>query len=65
VSERFAKERLVNRHRMVNDLLAAEFKQGLHALALHTMTPDEWFERGGQVADSPLCMGGSKSARTA
>ncbi|MCB1876926.1 MAG: BolA family transcriptional regulator [Chromatiales bacterium] len=61
VSERFEGERLLNRHRMVNRALAEEFNNGLHALALHTMTPDEWFEKAGKAADSPECMGGSKS----
>jgi BolA family transcriptional regulator, general stress-responsive regulator len=62
VSEHFAGQGLVARHRTVNRLLRDEFDQGLHALALHTWTPAEWFERGGTVPDSPLCQGGSKAA---
>jgi BolA protein len=62
ISERFEGERLVARHRVVNGLLAAEFDTGLHALALHTWTPEEWFGRGGEVPTSPPCLGGSKSA---
>lgn len=61
VSEAFDGKMLVARHREVNRLLAGEFDQGLHALALHTMTPEEWFARGGVTADSPPCLGGSKT----
>jgi BolA family transcriptional regulator, general stress-responsive regulator len=61
VSERFTGQNLVARHRAVNAVLRPEFDGGLHALALHTWTPEEWFERGGSVPDSPPCLGGSKS----
>jgi len=60
VSERFAEHKLVGRHRMVNREMREEFESGLHALALHTWTPDEWFEKGGATPDSPQCMGGGK-----
>ena len=60
VSEVFAEHQPVGRHRMVNRALKEEFESGLHALALHTWTPEEWFEKGGGVPDSPQCMGGSK-----
>jgi len=61
VSDRFAERRLVERHRLVNQVLKGEFARGLHALALHTLTPEEWFDKGGAVTLSPLCMGGSKA----
>ena len=61
VTSAFEGKRLVERHRAVNALLADEFGKGLHALALHTMTPGEWFEKGGISPDSPECMGGSKT----
>ena len=60
VSERFAGQNLVARHRSVNAALRSEFEGGLHALALHTWTPEEWFERGGSAPESPPCLGGSK-----
>ena len=60
VSERFQGEKPVVRQRAVNRLLAEEFATGLHALALHTWTPEEWFEKGGRAPDSPPCLGGSK-----
>jgi BolA protein len=34
---------------------------GIHALALHTMTMEEWFKKG-KAADSPECLGGGKSS---
>jgi BolA family transcriptional regulator, general stress-responsive regulator len=61
VSEAFAGQKLVARHRMVNQVLAEELAGGIHALALHTLDPDQWFERAGQVPDSPPCHGGGKS----
>jgi BolA protein len=60
VSEHFAEHKLLGRHRLVNRTLKEEFESGLHALALHTWTPEEWFEKGGIAPDSPHCMGGSK-----
>ena len=61
VSEKFKEMRLVERQRNINKLLADEFNSGLHALALHTWTPAEWFEKGGGPApESPQCLGGSK-----
>ncbi|MFI0400398.1 MAG: BolA family protein [Thiolinea sp.] len=61
VSEQFNDKRLVARHRLVNQALVTELGQ-IHALALHTLTPEEYFKRAGAVADSPLCMGGSKAS---
>ena len=61
VADAFAGESLLQRHRAVNGLLADEFARGLHALALHTMTPEEWFAKGGVSPDSPPCLGGSKA----
>lgn len=61
VTERFAEQSLVQRHRAVNRVLAEELSGPIHALALHTMTPEEWFAKGGQSPDSPECMGGSKA----
>ncbi len=62
VSCAFEGKMLVARHRMVNEILADELVGEIHALALHTMTPDEWFEKGGRVPDSPDCLGGSKKS---
>jgi BolA protein len=63
VSDSFAGEKLIQRHRRVNQVLAEELSEGgVHALALHTMTPEDWFNRGGTSPDSPECLGGSKQS---
>ena len=61
VSDDFAGERLVARHRRINALLKDELDGGLHALAIHAWTPQEWFDKGGTAPSSPQCMGGSKA----
>ena len=40
-SARFSGKGRIDRHRMVYALLAEEIAEGVHALALHTKTPDE------------------------
>jgi BolA protein len=60
VSEAFKGEKLLERHRRVNKVLAHELNKGIHALALHTLTPEDWFIQGGSVPNSPECLGGSK-----
>jgi len=59
VSDQFKDKSLVARHRMVNELVAEQLAGEVHALSLHTKTPDEWFEQGGVIPDSPECLGGS------
>ncbi|MDY6890900.1 MAG: BolA family protein [Pseudomonadota bacterium] len=63
VSPDFAGKRLVQRHQLVYGLVAELMQNPIHALALHLYTPAEWRQRGGQVASSPHCMGGSKADR--
>lgn len=57
VTSAFSGERLINRHRAVNKVLAEELASKIHALALHTYTRDEWTNLYG-APDSPLCLGG-------
>ena len=59
VSQAFEGKMLIGRHRMINKALAEELDT-IHALSLHTMTPDEYFDKAGKVADSPECGGGGK-----
>ena len=59
VSEAFVGKMLIARHRMINEALTEELNV-IHALSLHTMTPDEYFKKAGKVTDSPLCKGGGK-----
>ena len=61
VTEAFAGKPLLQRHRAVNGVLAEQLQGGIHALALHTMTPEEWFAKGGAAPASPPCEGGSKA----
>lgn len=56
VSEQFAGLRLLARHRLVNALLASELAGGVHALALHTYTPEEWQDKR-SAPRTPSCIG--------
>lgn len=60
VSQAFDGKMLVARHRMINEILADELQYKIHALALHTYTPEEWNEISGQTPASPPCLGGGK-----
>lgn len=60
VSDDFAGKALLQRHRAVYAALA-DVQPEVHALALHTLTAEEWAEKGGSVPESPLCRGGSKA----
>lgn len=60
VSDAFKDKMLLARHRMVNKALQEELEGGVHALALHTLTMEEWFEKG-KAPESPPCEGGSKT----
>ncbi len=62
VSNAFEGEALLARHRQVNKVLAEELQGGVHALTMHTMTPEDWFNHGGTVRESPECLGGSKQS---
>ena len=45
VSEAFADKRLIQRHRLIHELVSDEFDQGMHAIAIHAYTQAEWQER--------------------
>ncbi len=59
VSDGFADQSLVQRHRSINKLLSDELTGPVHALSLHTHTAQEWADKGGVVPASPPCRGGS------
>lgn len=63
VGAAFAGKRAVQRHQLVYRTLGP-LMQEVHALALHTYTPEEWAEAG-SAPDSPTCRGGSKHDRPA
>ncbi len=53
VSSSFDEMKLIDRHRFINKLFTEEL-QHIHALAMHTYTPQEWQKR--QIApNSPEC----------
>lgn len=58
VSPAFAGLLPVRRHQRIYGLLADELAGPVHALALHTFTPEEWQAREG-AAESPACRGGN------
>lgn len=61
VADKFTGISRINRHRLVNQLLADELQNGLHALSLHLSTPDEWDGAKNQVTRSPSCRDGYKN----
>lgn len=58
VSAAFEGKRALQRHQAVYRALGLQMQQ-IHALALHTFTPQEWAAEV-QVPDSPHCRGGSR-----
>ncbi|WP_079201492.1 BolA family transcriptional regulator [Pseudomonas sp. CC6-YY-74] len=60
VSLAFAGLNAVKRHQKVYASLG-ELMSQVHALALHTYTPEEWAQQG-TAPNSPTCKGGSKHA---
>ncbi len=63
VSDSFAGKPRLARHQAVNRLLADALQGPLHALSLVALTPEEWVARGGEIGESPPCLGGGKAAR--
>ncbi|CAN8142581.1 BolA family transcriptional regulator [Thiomicrorhabdus sp. 6S2-11] len=57
VSEDFESLNRVKRQQAVYRALH-ELMPQFHALALHTYTPQEWQEKGGEIPASPKCGGG-------
>lgn len=60
VTDQFEGKRKVARHQQVYGLLQDLMSNPVHALALHTYTPDEWQQRQQAAPSSPQCLGGSK-----
>lgn len=58
VSSDFEGNRLIQRQRLVNQLLSEELAGPVHALAQHTYTLEEWNKKHGVSPDSPNCLGG-------
>ena len=58
-TEAFTGKRAIQRHQQVYGVLK-DVMPTIHALALHTYTPEEWRTQGA-APDSPQCHGGSKA----
>ncbi|MFB2684461.1 BolA family protein [Shewanella mangrovisoli] len=56
VSDEFDGLRLLARHRLVNNCLAKELANGVHALSIHTFTQSEW-AKDVEVPKTPNCRG--------
>lgn len=61
VSSHFEGKRSVARHQQVYSFLQEQLDGPVHALALHTYTPEEWQLRQQDAPASPQCLGGSKA----
>ncbi|RQM20023.1 hypothetical protein B5M09_004285 [Aphanomyces astaci] len=57
VSDEFEGKPLIQRHRLVNQVLAAELDGGVHALSIQSKTPTQWAANN-TVRPSPSCLGG-------
>ncbi|WP_301098916.1 BolA/IbaG family iron-sulfur metabolism protein [Otariodibacter sp.] len=57
VSSIFNSMRTIARHRAIYSCLTDELNAGVHALALHTYTEQEWQNMGEVAPKSPNCMG--------
>lgn len=60
VSGQFQDKSLIQCHRLINQCLADELKDGIHALAIHVFTEDEWSAKQDKDMLSPQCHGGGK-----
>ncbi|WP_242604565.1 BolA family protein [Legionella fairfieldensis] len=58
VSDKFKNTTKINRHRLINKLLATELNTGLHALSLYLYTGEEWHKLKNNLPESPACRGG-------
>lgn len=59
VSEKFSEmKNLIARHRAVNETLAEELNNGVHALSIVAKTPEQWEKMSQEIDPSPKCRGG-------
>ncbi|BFM11555.1 transcriptional regulator BolA [Simiduia litorea] len=59
VSAAFSGKRMVQQHQLVY-VAMGDMMAEIHALALHTLAPDQW--HGQAAGASPNCLGGSKAS---
>lgn len=58
VSGSFQGVKLIDRHRLVNEVLAEELESGVHALSIKAKTPSQW-AKNSNVQKTPPCLGGN------
>ncbi len=58
VSPMFEEKSLIQRHRMVYEVLGDDIRNTIHALTIAAQTPAEW-ESNPNLRKSPACRGGS------
>ncbi len=63
VSAQFNGKMLIARHRQINGILAEELNGKIHALALHTLTPEEHFAKGGRWRNRRCVWGVARAKR--
>lgn len=63
VSPQFEGKPVIQRHRMVNTTLAHELKNGVHALSIQSLTPQQWADNA-PAHTTPSCAGGDGSLPT-
>ena len=61
VSKSFKDLNLVKRHQMIYQHIKNELSGPIHAISLHTFSPEEWIERNEKAQSSPECLGGKKN----
>ena len=60
VTDQFDGKSRIERHKIINNLLALELSSEVHALSLVTLTPPEWDSNNKKIQPSPKCLGGQK-----
>jgi len=59
VSDLFEGKTLIQRHRMINDILREEINSKIHALSIQAKTTLQW-EGNNREFQTPPCLGGDK-----
>jgi BolA protein len=60
VADEFLGLSRIDRHRRVQDVVAEELREHVHAFSVQAFTPEEWSAKGGETFASPECLGGGK-----
>ena len=61
VADIFSNLNLVKRHQIIYKHLNEEISGPIHAISLHTFSPQEWEERKQEANSSPECLGGNEN----